>query len=142
MILWLYAMASLHLLVGLLLPWLCDAALFSNYHRHIEQFFWGASIPAAAHAEQLWWIALFGPTVQTVAIMMLALIRIGQQTKNTVAWSAIILGLVLWAPQDMLISSRANCWSHIIVDAIALVVLLPPTGYLLWHDRKYRDLRK
>ena len=37
--------------------------------------------------------------------------------------------LVVWAPQDMLISARAHCWMNLWIDLVALAVMLPP---LLW----------
>lgn len=136
MVRWLYLTAAAHLLVGVLLPWLADAPVFDAYHRSIEAAFWGASAPAAARAQQVWWIALFGPTVQSVAIWMAVLIRIGDRQRSPAIWGWLIVGLLVWAPQDVLISLRADCWPHLWVDGLALLTMLPPLFWLYRFDRR------
>ena len=133
-----YASIGAHLLVGALLPWIANAALFDGYHRGIEHAFWGADIPAAARAQQVWWISLFGPTVQAAAVWMGALAWIGNGQRSAAAWGALIAGIVLWAPQDMLISMQIGCWTHVWIDALALACMLPPLVYLFVVDRVRR----
>ena len=135
LICWLYAVAVIHMLVGLLLPWLADAVFFRAYHHGIEAFFWGGAAPPPAHAQQLWWIALFGPTIQNVALWLAALIHFGSKYKSAFAWWALIIGIAVWAPQDMWISLRADCWTHVWMDCVAIVSLIPPLLWLAWHDR-------
>ena len=130
-----YASIAGHLLVGALLPLTINAPLFDAYHRAIETAFWGAEIPAAARAQQVWWISLFGPTVQAAAIWMGALAWMGDRQRNAFAWGALIAGIVLWAPQDMFISLRAGCWIHVWIDFFALACMLPPLAYLFYIDR-------
>lgn len=130
-----YASIAGHLLVGALLPLIANAALFDGYHHGIETAFWGAQIPAAARAQQVWWISLFGPTVQAAAVWMGALAWMGARQRSAFAWGALIAGIVLWAPQDMLISLRANCWSHVWIDSFSLLCMLPPLFCLFYIDR-------
>lgn len=134
---WTYAAIAAHLLVGLLLPWFAGAAVFDGYHNAIDTHFWGADAPAPApaRAQQLWWIALFGPTLQSAALWMGALAVLGARHRSTFAWWALIGGLLLWAPQDMLISLRAACWYNVWLDAFALATMLPPLVYLALADR-------
>jgi hypothetical protein len=131
-----YAAIGAHLLVGALLPLVIDAALFDGYHRAIEAAFWGPAVPAAARAQQVWWISLFGPTVQAAAVWMGALAWMGERHRSAFAWGALIAGIVLWAPQDMLISLRADCWTHVWIDTFAVVSMLPPLLYLWFIDRR------
>lgn len=130
-----YASISVHLLVGALLPLIVNAGIFDGYHRGIETAFWGADIPAQARAQQTWWIALFGPTVQAAAVWMGALAWMGDRQRNAFAWGALIAGIALWAPQDMLISLRADCWVHVWLDAFAVAAMLPPLLFLYFTDR-------
>ncbi len=130
-----YASIAMHLLVGALLPLIVGAALFDDYHRMIGHAFWGADMPAAARAQQLWWISLFGPTVQAAALWMGALAWIGSRQRNAAAWGALIAGLLLWAPQDMWISLQRGVWAHVWLDAFALACMLPPLVYLFVVDR-------
>jgi hypothetical protein len=134
---WLYGAIAAHLIVGLLLPWLAGSALFEGYHAAIEASFYGGATPAAARAQQLWWMALFGPTVQAAAIWMGALVWLGAHARQPFAWGALIAGLLLWAPQDMLVSLRADCWSHVWLDAFALAAMLPPLAWLFFTDRAH-----
>ena len=133
-IIWLYLVAAGHFLVGMLLPWLMDAAWFEAYHQAIEHTFWQGAAPASARSQQVWWIGLFGPTVQAVAIWMAALIRLGQLHGGRFAWLMLIVGLLIWAPQDIAFSLRADAWSHVWIDLFAVGVTLPPLLWLYWRD--------
>lgn len=136
---WMYAAALAHFVVGVLLPWLGNGALFDGYHQDVEHAFWGALVPAAARAQQVWWLALFGATVQCTALWMGALVRLGDTQKNASAWGWLIAGLLVWAPQDMLISWQAGVWVHVWADSFALASMLPPLVWLYLLDRKARD---
>ena len=132
---WLYVVIAAHLIVGALLPWLSSLPLLDTYHEGIENAFWQGAAPAPARTQQLWWMALFGATVQAAAVWMGALAWIGARQRNATAWGALIAGLLLWAPQDMLVSLRAGCWHHVWLDAFALAAMLPPLFYLYFTDR-------
>ncbi|MQA42000.1 cell division protein [Rugamonas aquatica] len=126
---WIYMTVAAHLVVGVLLPLCAGAAVTEGYRRGIEDFFFGGDAPAAGKALHVWWVSLFGPTVQAAAIWMAGLAVIGDKQRNAFAWAMLILGLLVWAPQDMLISARAHCWINLWIDTLALAVMLPP---LLW----------
>ncbi|MCJ8203617.1 cell division protein [Pseudomonas sp. RGM2987] len=137
LITWLYAAAILHLLAGLTLSWAGHSGLLDDYLLTLEQAFWGSEMaPAAARAQQVWWVALFGATLQSYSLYMLALVHIGSRLKSPMPWAWIIAGIVLWAPQDMLFSAQARVWSHLWLDSFALLVLLPPLFWLYRHDRR------
>jgi hypothetical protein len=61
--------------------------------------------------------------------------RSGLPERQAQVWFWLIGGLLLWAPQDMLVSLRADCWPHVWADAAALAIMLPPLLYLWRHDR-------
>ncbi len=133
---WLYGVAAMHLLIGFLLPWIGNLALLDPYHRSIEAVFWPVNVPAGARGFQVWWISLFGPTIQTLAIWMAALIYVGDRYRSSFVWLCLALGFAVWAPQDIFISLRANAWAHVWVDLSALASVFPPLGWLWWQDRK------
>ncbi|MFP5392472.1 MAG: cell division protein [Gammaproteobacteria bacterium] len=133
---WLYAAVVLHVIVGALLPWWADLPQLNAYHHGIEAAFWKNGAPLEARAQQLWWMALLGATVQAAAVWMGALVWIGARQRGVEPWAALIAGLLLWAPQDMLISLRAGCWSHVWVDCAALAGMLPPLFYLVHCERR------
>lgn len=131
-----YASVAAHLLVGMLLPLVAGAPLFDRYHDDIGAAFWGGAVPAQSRAVQVWWISLFGPTVQAAAVWMGALAWMGDRQRNAFAWGALIAGIVLWAPQDILISLQAQCWVHVWLDSFAVAAMLPPLIYLFLIDRR------
>ena len=135
LIYWMYGVAIGHLLTGILLPWISDLALFDAYHRSVESGFWRHGAPSEARAQQVWWISLFGPTVQTLAIWMAVLTRIGDCHRSPFVWMWLTIGIMVWAPQDILVSLRAGAWNHVWLDCFALVTILPPLIWLWWHDR-------
>jgi hypothetical protein len=65
-----------------------------------------------------------------------ALAWMGDRQRNAFAWGALIAGIVLWAPQDILISLQAKCWAHVWLDSFAVAAMLPPLVYLFIIDRR------
>jgi hypothetical protein len=133
---WLCAVAIAHLLAGLTLTLMAHLPMFENYHHGIEQAFWPHGVPAESRPQQVWWIRLFGATLQFVAVLMLAMVRVADRVRRAEPWGWLIAGLLLWAPQDMAISASAGIWVHVAIDAVALLVLLPPLVWLYRHDGK------
>ncbi|MFR0693393.1 hypothetical protein ACLUTX_28645 [Enterobacterales bacterium AE_CKDN230030158-1A_HGKHYDSX7] len=132
---WLYLIALAHLLVSLTLTWAGHSNLFEHYLGTLESAFWPGVAPAPAREQQIWWIALFGATLQSYSIFMLTLVHLGNRLRAPLAWAGLAAGVLLWAPQDMLISARQGIWSHLGLDLLALLVLLPPLFWLYRHDR-------
>ncbi|BBP85936.1 hypothetical protein PHLH8_55780 [Pseudomonas sp. Pc102] len=133
---WLYAAAFGHLCAGIALTWANHLPLFELYQQSVERAFWAGAVPDGARAQQLWWQALFGATMQSYAVFMFALVRLGDRRRNASAWGWMILGILLWAPQDMLLSAQRGIWTHLWVDGFALLALLPPLAWLYRHDRR------
>jgi len=138
---WMYAAVAIHLLIGVLLPLISNATLFESYHHRIETHFWGNAIPAAARAQQVWWISLFGPTVQAASIWMAVLLVIADKQRNAFAWIGLIAGIAVWAPQDILISLQAQCEAHVWIDSFAVISMLPPLVWLFQQDLKKQGQR-
>ena len=132
---WLLLVSIAHVLVGALLPWMATAPVLDAYHASIEAAFWRGGAPAGARDLQTWWMSLFGPTVQLMALWMIALIHLADRLRQPQVWLWLMLGLVAWAPQDIVVSLRAACWAHVRVDVAALAVMLPPLFWLWRHDR-------
>ena len=138
---WLQAAALTHLLVALCLTWAGHSPLLGSYQLSVEQAFWGQAAPAAAREQQVWWLALFGATLQSYSLYMLGLIHLGDRLRSHYAWAWLASGIVLWAPQDRLLSLQAGMWSHLLIDGLALLALLPPLLWLYRHDRPTSTLK-
>ena len=135
MIRWLLAVAAFHVLVGGLLPWIASSEAFDLYHTGVTSAFWPADAPGQARRMQAWWLSLFGPTVLLMALWMIALIHLAARLRQARIWLWLAGGLLLWAPQDMLVSLRAGYWPHVWIDLLALAAMLPPLLWLWRHDR-------
>jgi len=133
---WMYGVVLAHLLVGILLPWISNFSIFDWYHHSVETGFWDRDAPAAARAQQVWWMSLFGPTIQAMSLWMGALVYIGDRQRSAIVWIWLIVGVIVWAPQDMLISLRANAWIHVWIDSFAVFSILPPLIWLWRYDQK------
>lgn len=131
---WIYIITFGHFAAGILLTWFSSFNFFDHYHESILTRF--GELSTHAHALQVWWLSLFGATLQNLAIFMGVLTYLGSKYRNAVIWAWMIVGLLLWAPQDMLISLQIDLWLHVWVDLIALAVMLPPLTILWWLDTK------
>ncbi|WP_175884486.1 DUF393 domain-containing protein [Burkholderia sp. BCC0044] len=129
-----YAAAIAHLLVGVVIPWIAGAPWLDAYHRGIERHFWSTAAPEAARAQQVWWMSLLGATVQCAAVWMLALVHLGNRLRTREVWGWLLAGLLIWAPQDMLLSWQAQVWGHVAIDVAALVAMVPPLVWLWRRD--------
>ena len=128
---WMYASAVGHLLVGLVLPWIAGAAALDWYLAWLG--------PASTRPQHAWWMALFGPTIQCVGLWMLALVWFGDQRREPAAWLWVAAGLLLWGPQDIMVSLRAGVWPNAWLDIATLALLLPAAWRLYRIDAAERD---
>lgn len=133
LIYWMYLIAIAHLVGGILVSWFSNIDSLDAYHNDILRRFGEPSIQL--HHLHIWWLNLFGATLQNVAIFMGILIYIGNKVRNALVWLWMAVGLVVWFPQDIIISLRIDLWAHVWVDAIAMLVLLPPLIFLWIIDK-------
>lgn len=131
---WMMAAAIVHLLVGAVVPWVAGAPWLDAYHRGIELHFRAGTMPDAARAQQIWWMSLIGATVQCASVWMLALVHLGNRLRKREVWGWLLAGLLIWAPQDMLLSWQAHVWGHVAIDVVALVAMVPPLVWLWRRD--------
>ena len=135
LVVWLYNMAILHFVVGVLLAWGSSLDYFDAYNHDVLSGFF-SEISQSENRFQAWWLSLFGATLQNIGIFMGALIYVGNLYRNKHVWLWMIVGIGVWAPQDILISLQAGVESHLWLDSIALLLILPPLINLWILDRK------
>ncbi|UUZ53113.1 hypothetical protein LP419_29705 [Massilia sp. H-1] len=85
-----YASIAAHLAVGMLLPLIMPARRCSTATTAPSKPHSGARQFHPRRAQQVWWISLFGPTVQAAAVWMAALAWMGDRQRNALAWGALI----------------------------------------------------
>lgn len=133
---WLYLIVVGHIAGGLLLTWSGATGGLDAYLHVVDQAFWNNPVPAQAAAQQRWWFGLFGATLQSYGIGVLALTHIGHRQRSAAAWAWMLLGIVVWAPQDIWLSASAGVWLNLVLDSLALLILVPPLLWLIITDRR------
>lgn len=133
LIIWLYLLVAGHILGGLLLTWSDGLGFYLHW---VDNAFWTTPVPAEAATQQRWWFALFGATLQSYGIGMLALTHLGQRLRSAAAWGWLLLGILVWGPQDIWLSASAGVWVNVLVDGLALLALVPPLLWLIRNDRR------
>ncbi len=131
----LYLAAAVHMLVALGLLFFADSPLLQSYHDTILPHFFAGEISAQGQALQTWWMQLFAATLECLSIWMASLIWLGARYRQRYVWLLLMLGLLVWAPQDIWLSLRAEVYSHAWIDLAALGLMLPPLVYLYLIDR-------
>jgi len=131
---WLYVVAVMHWGAGVIMVWFADAPFFAVYHQSIVAGFGFQQELPQASALQVWWFSLLGATLQAFSLLMLALVHIGSRHGLSAIWGWLILGILVWAPQDIWVSLQQQTWLHVWVDGSALLVMLPPLSVLWWID--------
>ena len=138
---WLYLAATGHFVVGLLMAWWGDSVLFNRYNQiALENFILIDN--SSAKELHIWWLAIFGATLQAFSILLAALVFLGNQYKDNRVWLLIIIAIVIWAPQDIYFSAMKNIWMNVWVDLAAVICLLPPLVFLMRCDLNNPVIKK
>jgi predicted DCC family thiol-disulfide oxidoreductase YuxK len=125
---WLLLLAYGHILGGIAIPLLAYSAGFDYYSGLLQKAFWPQEVLSANAVEfQRWIVALFGPTIASVGVVMVYLVKAGISTAEPWPWNAILIALAVWAPGDLYISMMKNFWLHVQIDVAVLALIVPPT---------------
>lgn len=124
---WLLLAAYGHILAGIAIPFIAYSNGFDYYSGLLQQTFWPhAAVPAETLDFQRWIVSLFGPTLASVGVVMVFLVRAGIRTGERWPWTAMLLALAVWAPGDIGISLMKHFWMHVLIDAAVLLAVVPP----------------
>lgn len=138
---WLLLLAWLHLATGLAIPVIAHSAQFGHYSALLQAEFWpGQMLPPETLAFQRWIVSLFGPTLASVGVVMIYLVRAGIRSDDAWPWNAILLALAVWAPGDIYISLLRDFWLHVWIDALALLAIVPPVLVLRAQTKQHRRI--
>jgi hypothetical protein len=130
---WLYLATLGHFLAGLLMALSGGSMLFSHYNQSALETF-ALDTNQSAVSLQIWWLAIFGATLQAFSVLLAALIYLGNKFRERNVWLLILVAILIWAPQDIYFSAMQGIWLNVWVDLAALVSLLPPLIFLMRCD--------
>jgi hypothetical protein len=136
---WMYLISLGHFMGALAMTWLIDLPLFAGYHQTVLAAFDLTSNRAEVFALHKWWMALFGVTLQAFSLFLLALVYYASRFRLAAVWLWLASVILLWAPQDILISIQQGVWLHLWVDLAAVGAMVPPLVSLWWLDRKNKQ---
>ena len=138
---WLLLLSYGHIAAGIAIPVVAYSSAFDYYSGLLQTAFWPAQeVPMATVEFQRWFAALFGPTIASVGVVMVYLVRAGIKSAEPWPWNAILLALAVWAPGDIGISLMKNFWLHVQIDVVVLLALVPPV--LMLRAQAIRKLRQ
>ncbi len=124
---WLMLLALGHVAAGIAIPFAAYTPAFDHYSGLLHEAFWPAQlVPQATVEFQRWIIALFGPTIASIGVVMAYLVRAGSRTGEPGPWNAMLISLAVWAPGDIGLSLMRNFWLHVQIDVAVLLAIVPP----------------
>src|SRR5687767_644399 len=94
--LFLQLIAIVHIVGGILLPFLVNTQLFSTYNTLVNQALGFA--PTGKNAEINFLIGLFGPTIASWGVLFLYVVNYAFKDLDKRGWWAIFASCILWAP--------------------------------------------
>lgn len=125
---WLLLVALGHIVAGLLIPIWAYSPAFDFYSDFLKDAFWSSQeVPQETKEFQRWILALFGPTIASVGVLMTYLVKAGIKHREPGPWNALLIVTAIWAPGDIGISLMHDFWPHVLIDAMAMLVIVPPT---------------
>lgn len=131
---WLLLLSYGHIVAGIAIPFVAYSSAFDYYSGLLQQAFWPAqAVPQATIEFQRWFAALFGPTIASVGVVMVYLVKAGIKYAEPWPWDAILIALAIWAPGDICISLMKSFWLHVQTDAVVLLAIVPPVFMLRVH---------
>ena len=134
---WLLLLAYSHIAAGIAIPFVAYAPAFDYYSGLLQTAFWpGQQVPMPAIEFQRWFAALFGPTIASVGVVIVYLVKAGIRYAEPWPWNAILIALAVWAPGDIGISLMKNFWLHVGIDVGVLLTIVPPVLMLRAHAAK------
>lgn len=90
--------AFLHIVGGLLLPFLVYTPVFYPYYQHLAQAFDRET--SASRAEVGFLVGLIGPTIASWGVLFLYTVNSAFADPNPRAWWSIVIACMVWAPYD------------------------------------------
>lgn len=120
----LQVLAILHVVVGLMLPWVAEWPQFGFYNRHLLAAFNTDTAEALALGKFM--IGILGPTVASWGLLFLFVVNISFATRSRTGWYSMAIAISGWCLLDMYLSVKAGVYLNLIIDLVVLLLLMVP----------------
>lgn len=120
----LQTLALLHIVAGLLLPWIVEWPPFAFYHRHLLGAF--ATEAPEALALGKFMLGILGPAVASWGLLFLFTVNVSFATRSRNGWYIMVIAISGWILFDMYLSIRAGVYLNLLIDLVVLALLMTP----------------
>lgn len=116
--------AILHIVAGLLFPWIVASHGFDAYRHHVQLVFDAEGYGAEQQAEFL--MAIFGPTIASWGVLFLYAVNSAFSRPSPQAWWFMLTACLVWAPYDSVYSLQQGVYLNAYINAVAFVAMMVP----------------
>lgn len=117
-------LAILHIIVGLILPFIANTRLFNYYNEKMLVAFNTSSIESLELGKFM--IGILGPSIASWGVLFLFLVQHAYRTGSSTAWITMIIAIVGWSIYDMALSVYAGVYLNLLIDCFVMSLLLIP----------------
>lgn len=128
---WLKALAIIHIIGGLGLPFLVFSSVTTSYFEQLAQQF-----PNSNPESLRFLIGIFGPTVASWGLLFYYAISKAFKSLKTSDWWFLVITILVWATLDSAYSWYFGISPHIVINTIMLLLILTP---LALSKRFFKD---
>jgi len=126
----LQAMAILHIMIGLCLPFIVESPLYTFYREHLYQAFAMTAnhSPYSQNVTQqtAFLVGIFGPTIASWGVLFLYTVNSAFARPTPQAWWFMLAACLVWAPYDSALSLLNGVYLNAILNAIAFTLIVIP----------------
>lgn len=117
-------LAILHIIVGLILPFMVNTWLFDYYNEKMLAAFNTSSIESLELGKFM--VGILGPSIASWGVLFLFLVQHAYRTGFSSAWFTMIIAIVVWSLYDMALSIIAGVYLNVLIDIFVMALLLVP----------------
>ncbi len=114
--------AILHIIGGVMLPWLVQTSLADEYVLSIMQNFQVNESGADTVVRFL--IGILGPTIASWGVLLLYVVNSAFRQPTFAAWWTIVIACLIWAPYDSWLSIQHGIYLNAIFNGIVFCSII------------------
>jgi hypothetical protein len=116
--------AGLHIVGGVLLPFLAELAIFNFYYQHLPDAFNSEILGLGPGTKFL--VGILGPTIASWGILFLYVVNTAFANPNRRSWWFIVMACLVWAPYDSVLSIYYGVYLNALLNFIVFVAIMIP----------------
>lgn len=131
---WLKFIAIIHIIGGLLLPFIVFTPIDTPYFEHLQKAF-----PQGDLASMKFLIGVFGPTVASWGLLFYYAVCKAFQSKTPRDWWLLFAAVMVWLVFDTTFSLFFGITAHLYINGLVAIIILLPLLKLKAH---FQGIRK